>query len=76
MYFYGVSYCQITNNYYDYRDMVQIATWYLGGPPTDSNTTYYPDEVYNVETNSNYVCSGNSNSVTANVGLIYTSDYG
>ena len=58
-----------------YRDMVQTVTWYLGGPTGSTSAEFYPANLYSIETDSSSVYSGNSTSVTANVGLMYLSDY-
>ena len=67
---------QKTDKYFGYRDMVQEATWYLGGSGKTGYDDTYPADVYGYETNSNAIYSGNSTSITANVGLMYVSDYG
>ena len=64
------------NGIFNYRDMVETATWYLGGPGKTGYTSYYPDDVYGYETNSNAVYSGRPLSTTGKIGLMYLSDYG
>ncbi len=61
---------------YNYKDLIQEVTWYLGGPGATNYTSYYPDTIYNYETNSSAVHSGNPNSVISKLGLMYLSDYG
>lgn len=58
-----------------YRDMIRTVYWYLGGPGASGYTTNYPSEVYGYETNSSAITSGRSTSVSANIGLMYLSDY-
>ena len=67
----------IHNNGVDtsYQDMVQTATWYLGGPGKTGYTTYTAPSLYGYETNSSAIYSGNSTSAMGKVGLMYLSDY-
>ena len=65
-----------TGKYFDYKEMIENVTWYLGGPGASGYTTYYPSNIFGYETNSSAIYSGNPTSETSKVGLIYLSDYG
>ena len=57
----------------EYRNMVENATWYLGG----KNGNYYNvDEFYVKERDASSIYSGNAASGTGYIGLMYVSDYG
>lgn len=58
------------------RQMVSESIWYLGGKPA---ANVYPNEIYTYErtnTVGTTIRSGNPFIITANVGLMYASDYG
>ncbi len=56
------------------RNMISESTWYLGSSGSTCNGPY-PNERYNCE-RTNIVLSGNPFTITANIGLLYVSDYG
>ncbi len=60
----------------EYQNYISPAVWYLGAPTYSSYTTYTPDQFYNIERSNTKGYSGGVTYMTANIGLMYPSDYG
>ena len=52
------------------------AKWHLGGASSSNYNTLTAEGIYRQERNTSAIYSGNPSSIYANVGLMYSSDYG
>ena len=59
----------------EYQNFISPAVWYLGAPTYSSYQTYTPDQFYNLERSNTKGHSGGATYMTANIGLMYPSDY-